>query len=98
MDKIEYVERAAVLSLQHRLYHSPLSTVIELSPTYIISPDAVQRIPAADVAPVIHGILKYSPQDDIALCSKCGEEIYLGALHQFAHNYCPNCGAKMDSE
>jgi len=60
--------------------------------------EEIKNIPAADVAPVIHGILKYSPQDDIALCSKCGEEIYLGALHQFAHNYCPNCGAKMDGE
>ena len=58
----------------------------------------IEQIPAADVAPIIHGILKYSPQDDIALCSKCGEEIYLGALHQFAHNYCPNCGAKMDGK
>lgn len=60
--------------------------------------DMIDTIPAANVAPVIHGILKYSPQDDIALCSKCGEEIYLGALHQFAHNYCPHCGAKMDGE
>lgn len=60
--------------------------------------NGLYRIPTADVAPVIHGILKYSPQDDIALCSKCGEEIYLGALHQFAHNYCPNCGAKLEGE
>lgn len=49
----EYIEREAVLALQRRLYHSPLSNVIELSPTYIISPDAVQRIPAADVVPVV---------------------------------------------
>lgn len=58
----------------------------------------ILKIPTADVAPVIHGILKYSPLDDIALCSKCGEEIYLGAFHQFAHNYCPNCGAKLEKE
>lgn len=64
---------------------------------WILHADII-KLPAADVAPVIHGILKYSPQDDTALCSKCGEEIYLGALHQFAHNYCPNCGAKLEGE
>ena len=43
-----------------------------------------------------HGHLKYCPRENYALCSVCGEEIYLGAYHQFAHNGCPNCLAVLD--
>jgi rRNA maturation endonuclease Nob1 len=89
----EYIPRKAVLDLQHKLYRSPLSTTIELSPTYIISPDAVQRIPAADVVPVRHGywinLGKYSDGYNWR-CSSCKRESVM------AINYCPNCGAKMD--
>lgn len=41
------------------------------------------------------GEWKYSPQENIAICSICGEEHYLGTYHQFATNFCPNCGSKM---
>ena len=45
------------------------------------------RIPAADVAPVVHGRWVYGCQ-----CSVCGDR------HRPYYNYCPNCGAKMDEE
>ena len=38
---------------------------------------------------------KYSPQENIAICSQCGYEHYLGTYHQYATNFCPNCGTKM---
>lgn len=56
-------------------------------------------IPAADVAPVVHGrwewIGPYRYNDDgmIGTCSVCKERLRL-----FAYNYCPNCGAKMDGD
>ena len=34
----------------------------------------------------------YSPKDDTAICSNCNYEHYLGTYHQFATNFCPNCG------
>ena len=43
-----------------------------------------------------HGHLKHSPGENIAICSVCGGEIYLGSYHQFAHNGCPNCLAVLD--
>lgn len=61
-------------------------------------------IPAADVAPVVHG--KWLDEDfpekmatvhGMAICSACGE-----LSHKAEHGYnilsdfCPNCGAKMD--
>lgn len=53
---------------------------------------AVRRIPAADVAPVVHGRwIKVKPVH--YQCSICG--VNTGG---FTSNYCPNCGAKMDKE
>lgn len=55
--------------------------------------EKVRGIPAADVAPVVHG--RKIEDEGIGvfyLCSLCGECLPYGA------NYCPNCGAKMDKE
>lgn len=57
--------------------------------------DFVNNIPDADAALVVHGEWKYSPRENITICSKCGYEHYLGTYHQFATNYCPNCGDDM---
>lgn len=47
----------------------------------------IMALPAADVAPVVHG--RWSGVD-YDKCSVCGG-FELGRT-----NYCPNCGAKMD--
>ena len=58
------------------------------------------RIPAADVAPVVHGrwsdagfgeLPKHAPYG--WACSVCG-----GISFNNEYIYCPNCGAKMDGE
>lgn len=53
--------------------------------------------PAADVAPVVHGqwISKNTiGYDWTFVCSNCG---YIdGYPFNDRHNFCPNCGAKMD--
>ena len=51
----------------------------------------------ADVAPVIHGRWETnSDRPDSLICSvcKCGFDMW---KHD-PHNYCPNCGAKMDEK
>lgn len=59
----------------------------------------VERIPAADVAPVVHGKWEYISQTLNTLsqlrCSFCGWWS-LDPSIDGAYNYCPNCGAKMD--
>ena len=58
------------------------------------------EIPAADVAPVVHG--RWEPCFDencrcrwgFGKCSNCGQEYYAHAINHY--KYCPNCGAKMD--
>lgn len=57
----------------------------------------LEHIPAADVAPVVHGRWETnSDRPDTLICSicKCGFDMW---KHD-PHNYCPNCGAKMDLE
>lgn len=55
------------------------------------------RIPAADVAPVVHG--RWTQVDDTKCrCSNCDIIALIGLYPHGDKNYCPNCGAKMDGE
>lgn len=62
---------------------------------------AINRQPAADVAPVRRGRwVDYMCRD--WRCSVCGEKINKvrnvdGYCYDDKPNYCPNCGAKMDA-
>ena len=61
----------------------------------IYAMNAIEEMPAADVAPVKHGHwVKEKP--DVLIhwhCSVCKNCYYLEEPNA---NYCPNCGAKMD--
>ena len=57
----------------------------------------LQQTPAADVAPVVHG--RWNEINQIATglpwkyrCNDCG------CLQEYKHNFCPNCGCRMDGE
>ena len=55
----------------------------------------IDETPTVDAEPVRHGHWnKYPTTDgwDIAECSECG---HCGIIE---HNYCPDCGAKMDGD
>ena len=67
--------------------------VIEPNATMVGAKRLLAEIPAADVAPVVHG--RWMPfhseaAGDIQYCSAC--EIGFDAKT----DYCPNCGANMD--
>lgn len=61
-------------------------------------------IPAADVAPVVHGRWIHSryencsEQFELVKCSQCNHEAYAMAFYVRNGNYCPNCGARMDGD
>ena len=68
---------------------------------------AIFKIPATDVAPVVHGRWDNIPNTYMLVASKYGS--YSGnattcsVCHEvnpnaYKTNYCPNCGAKMDGE
>lgn len=57
----------------------------------------IEKLPAADVAPVRHGQVETVTDRFMVMhqrCSECDAELEWKAYP----NYCPNCGAKMDGE
>ena len=87
----EYIEReAAVDAVTDIYYDTP-----EINLTAEKLEAAINGIQAAEVAPVVHGRWETnSDRPDSLICSvcKCGFDMW---KHD-PHNYCPNCGAKMD--
>ena len=82
----EYIEREKVLSK---------AAPVEGCFSDMISAYDVIMLPAADVAPVRHGRWgTHSDRPDSLICSvcNCGFDMW---KHD-PHNYCLNCGAKMD--
>ena len=82
----EYIEREAAM---HIAFKSPFFSDALM--------EEMKAIPAADVAPVRHGRWgTHSDRPDSLICSvcKCGFDMW---KHD-PHNYCPNCGAKMDGD
>lgn len=84
----EYIKRKTVIDLITRRYENPE-----------ICTQEINSIPAADVAPVVHGRWEYIPQTLNTLsqlrCPFCGWWS-LDPSIDGTYNYCPNCGAKMD--
>ena len=91
----EYIEREATIkllrSLGSRDYRREKGTIQEA----IKMVSFPEYAPSADVAPMVHGRWETSSdRPDSLICSvcKCGFDMW---KHD-PHNYCPNCGSKMD--
>lgn len=87
--RVEYIDREELLEL-----YETGNTVIDkvgVVPLQVIRQN-IMDMPAADVAPVVHG--RWIMHDDelglTCECSVCHIETMGDG------NYCPNCGAKMD--
>lgn len=88
----EYIKReAAVKAANEWVSEACMAPVMRVSRLF----DKLQKVPAADVAPVVHGrwISNGIPVSILSGCSVCG--FTCGASSFF---YCPNCGAKMDGD
>lgn len=81
----DYIDRAAAIT-------SPLWAE-DLCPAAVLS-----RLPAANVAPVVHGKWKCLDGSQKHYCPVCGMDFDLYACVKKLFNYCPNCGAKTDLE
>lgn len=89
----KYVELKTAIDAVNDVYYD--------TPDINLSADKLEAallgIPSADVAPVVHGMWETnSDRPDTLICSicKCGFDMW---KHD-PHNYCPNCGSKMDLE
>lgn len=96
----EYITRKAVFEQ----FDNGEADVIEMYPDGSVDfgfgasniRDLINAIPAADVAPVVHGT--WELRHGSWYCSNCGRgyKIKFGVAPACKHNYCPNCGARMD--
>lgn len=81
----EYIKREAVIELITRRYENPE-----------ICTQEINSIPAADVAPVVHGRWAHLGGDEWC-CSACGFVITTeGSWDKPTKKYCEDCGAKMN--
>ena len=84
----EYIEREAAIASLPVAWDSAVN--------------ALQNMPAADVAPVVHGRWDDSgrytfPGGSVAVrCTECGCALTVSEYHLQNWYYCPVCGAKMD--
>ena len=60
--------------------------------------NAIDEMPAADVAPVRHGRWIEQCEESLYSCSACGTEwiTIVGTPKENDMDFCPHCGAKMD--
>lgn len=86
----DFIDREAVLTeiYQYTRHYWPTVSYVE---------SIIQKQPAADVAQVVHGRWIDNGANGYKwafVCSRCG---YADG-HPFdnRHNFCPNCGARMD--
>lgn len=87
----EYIERESVINLIEENSETKFdwSECVDID---ILRP-AIKDIPAADVAPVIHG--EWIHKNGEMYCSVCGSEALMDEVY-YESPYCPDCGAKMD--
>ncbi len=98
MEKKEYIDRNAVLTVIQTIFHET-DPVGEEQIGILKAHRIVREAPAADVAPVVHGQWVCVSDDDRYegeyWCSVCNAEEFLLENAPFPP-YCWKCGAKMD--
>ena len=96
----EYIDREVCLSILRA--KANMAVLMGAAPYFEKAAQMLEKLPAADVAPVVHGrwIRPHWKNNNYCCdCSECGGE----AMHrdyQWHKNgvypICPNCGAKME--
>lgn len=97
----EYIKReTAVKAANEWVSEACMAPVMRVSRLL----DKLQKVPAADVAQVVHGRWiswekagNYVPSPDRHECSVCHDaaQVLVNGF-ELLSDYCPNCGAKMD--
>ena len=99
----EYIDREAALKRFEEIKQSGISLKDAIYIDGVMA--VIETLPAADVAPVVHGRWIGKRLDNFkkyqVTCSECGWigiENYDSYVDPSDFNYCPNCGAKMEYE
>ena len=91
----EYIKRESVLAkidefAKQNIAHGFPVDVFDIE----MMKKMVEKLPAADVAPVVHSKWEICCDGYYPYCKRCRNEPQGRVMTQF----CPNCGAKMDKE
>ena len=98
---MEYINQKETIEKIRRMPRAVNPDLVQ----YSLVKGIISGMPAADVAPVVHGHWFFT-EYEFFTCSVCGGTYYNGAESTDqaksylnsgnVHKYCPNCGAKMD--
>lgn len=102
MKMAEYIERSTGVSILRA--KANMAVLMDAAPYFEKAAQMLEKLPAADVAPVVHGLWeeepssfwRWTPSGAVVVarttyrCGLCGRGTAVKS------NYCPNCGAKMD--
>ena len=98
----EYIDKAVALSVHEPPKSNRYYQTDNLDDAYGQGWDdalcSIEHIPAADVAPVVHGewLLRHEGYGHYWECSSCHKNPCIYVTKDT--RYCPNCGAKMDEK
>ena len=96
----EYIKREAAQEALKRFCEGMRQDMPRYPSAIILASKDIDKIPAADVVPVVHG--RWIPFEHWVhktfwkgkACSVCNANIG----HKTVFKFCPNCGARMDGE
>ena len=90
----EYIERSAGVSILRA--KANMAVLMDAAPYFEKAAQMLEKLPAADVAPVVHGWW----ENGNPICPVCGgdkfKDLDADIWCDWKPDYCPNCGAKMD--
>lgn len=98
----EYIERGTGVSIFRA--KANMAVLMDAAPYFEKAAQMLEQLPAADVAPVVHGrwiswekAENFIPSPDRHECSVCHDaaQVLVNGF-ELLSDYCPNCGAKMD--
>ena len=92
----EYINREAAINAVEKAEYTAIADDADSCKSDYLR-EIIESVPAADVAPAVHGEWIESANFDAGfwVCSKCRFVSEAIAAHKL-YGYCPNCGAKMD--
>ena len=97
----EYINREAAIKAMEKADYTLIANDADSCKADYLR-EIIENMPAADVAPVVHGRWDDSgrytfPSGAAAVrCTNCGCALTESEYHLNNWNYCPVCGAKMD--
>lgn len=104
---VEYISRETMIKLLQRMadYAEANGFYYDREVIEFVAA-TLAGIPAADVAPVVHGSLTHTGTlwSSLWICTNCNETAYYPPhgnrkkriIQPCGYKFCPNCGAKMD--